>query len=170
MPVARDVAEALQHAHGRGVVHRDIKPGNIMLLSGHAVVTDFGIARAIAEAGGEQVTQTGLAIGSPAYMSPEQSTGERPVDGRSDIYSLGCVLYEMLAGEPPFTGQSPLELIARSIREEAPPLRSKAEGVPPEVEGAVHKALAAVGSRPRSGKGVTWPWSPSFKEVSCASY
>jgi serine/threonine-protein kinase len=142
IPIAHDVAEALQHAHGRGVVHRDIKPGNIMLAGGNAVVTDFGIARAIAEAEGVRLTQTGLAIGSPAYMSPEQSTGERAADGRSDIYSLGCVLYEMLAGEPPFTGSTPLELIARSIREEAPPLRSKAQAVPPEVEGAVHKALA----------------------------
>jgi len=144
IPIAHDVAEALQHAHGRGVVHRDIKPGNIMLAGGNAVVTDFGIARAIAEAEGVRLTQTGLAIGSPAYMSPEQSTGERAADGRSDIYSLGCVLYEMLAGEPPFTGQSALEVIARSIREEAPPLGSKAEGVPPEVEGAVYKALAKV--------------------------
>ncbi|MEE8561595.1 MAG: protein kinase, partial [Gemmatimonadota bacterium] len=142
LQIAREVASALGYAHGRGVVHRDIKPGNIMLAGGSAVVTDFGIAKAIAEAGGERVTQAGLTMGSPAYMSPEQSSGERPVDGRSDIYSLGCVLYEMLAGEPPFTGQSPLAVIARSIREEAPPLRSKAEGVPPEVEGAVHKALA----------------------------
>lgn len=142
LQIAREVASALGYAHGRGVVHRDIKPGNIMLLSGHAVVTDFGIARAIAEAEGVQLTQVGLAIGSPVYMSPEQSTGERAVDGRSDIYSLGCVLYEMLAGEPPFAGSTPLELIARSIREKAPPLGSKAEGVPLEVEGAVHKALA----------------------------
>jgi tetratricopeptide (TPR) repeat protein len=142
LQIAREVASALGYAHGRDVVHRDIKPGNIMLAGGSAVVTDFGIAKAIAEAGSERVTQAGLTMGSPAYMSPEQSSGERPVDGRSDIYSLGCVLYEMLAGEPPFTGQSPLAVIARSIREEAPPLRSKAEGVPPEVERAVHKALA----------------------------
>ena len=142
LQIAREVASALEHAHRHDIVHRDIKPSNIMLVGGSAVVTDFGIAKAIAEAGGEHLTQTGLAIGSPTYMSPEQSTGALAVDGRSDIYSLGCVLYEMLAGEPPFTGSTPLELIARSIREEAPPLRSKVKGVPPEVERAVHKALA----------------------------
>jgi len=139
--IARQVANGLGYAHGHGVVHRDIKPGNIMLTTGEAVLTDFGIARAITEAAGEHLTQAGLTIGSPAYMSPEQ-VSEGEVDGRSDIYSLGCVLYEMLAGEPPFAGGTPLETLARSVREEATPLRSKVEGVPPDVEGAVHKALA----------------------------
>jgi tetratricopeptide (TPR) repeat protein len=138
------VAEALQHAHEHDVVHRDIKPSNIMLTGGHAVVTDFGIAKAMSEAKGNRMTQTGLVIGSPAYMSPEQSMGEPPVDGRSDIYSLGCVLYEMLTGAPPFEGSTPLELIARSAREEAPPLRDRSEGVSPQLEEAVHRAMAKV--------------------------
>ena len=98
------MADALAYAHARGVVHRDIKPDNILFSSGHAVVTDFGIARAVDAAGGSQLTATGMAIGTPAYMSPEQAAGEPDVDGRTDLYSLGCVLYEMLAGEPPFTG------------------------------------------------------------------
>jgi serine/threonine-protein kinase len=139
--IGRQVANGLGYAHGHGVVHRDIKPGNIMLTAGEAVLTDFGIARAITEAVGEHLTRTGLTIGSPAYMSPEQ-VSEGEVDGRSDIYSLGCVVYEMLAGEPPFAGSAPLETLARSMRDEATPLRSKVEGVPPDVEGAVHKALA----------------------------
>jgi tetratricopeptide (TPR) repeat protein/tRNA A-37 threonylcarbamoyl transferase component Bud32 len=140
--IARDVAEALQHAHERHVIHRDIKPSNIMLTAGHAVVMDFGIAKAMSEDTGGGLTQTGFVIGSPAYMSPEQATGERPVDGRSDIYSLGCVLYEMLTGEPPFTGSTPLELIARSVREEAPSLRSQIEDVSPALEEVVHRSMA----------------------------
>ena len=103
--LAREVADALNSAHRRDVVHRDIKPENILIEDGHAVVADFGIARAIDAAGSEQLTETGLAIGTPFYMSPEQASGSRDLDGRSDIYALGCVLYEMLAGQPPFTGQ-----------------------------------------------------------------
>ena len=144
LPIARDVAEALQHAHEHDVVHGDIKPSNIMLTGGHAVVTDSGIAKAMFEPKDGRMTQTGLVIGSPAYMSPEQATGERPVDGRSDIYSLGCVLYEMLTGEPPFAASTPLELIARSGREEEPSLRSRIEGVSPALEEAVHRAMAKV--------------------------
>jgi tetratricopeptide (TPR) repeat protein len=142
MSITRDVAEALDYAHEHGVVHRDIKPANIMLSDGHALVTDFGIAKAISESRSDRVTQVGMALGSPAYMSPEQSAGERKLDGRSDIYSLGCVLYEMLAGQPPFTGKTPVEVIARSIQEEPPPLRNVSEDVPAEVESAVHRALA----------------------------
>ncbi len=145
--IARDVAEALQHAHEHDVIHRDIKPSNIMLTAGHAVVMDFGIAKAISEPGGSGLTQTGLVIGSPAYMSPEQSTGAHPVDGRSDIYSLGCVLYEMLTGRPPFEGSTPLEIIARSAREEPPPLRGRVEGVSPAQEAAVLRAMAKVPER-----------------------
>ncbi len=142
LKITREVISALSYAHAHGVVHRDIKPGNILLSAGEAVVADFGIAKALSEAGSDQMTQTGVALGSPAYMSPEQSRGEPEIDGRSDIYSLGCVLYEMLAGEPPFAGNTPLEMIARSLREEPPPLGSKVGGVPPSVEAAVHRALS----------------------------
>src|SRR5881398_658733 len=104
LQITREVADALSYAHSHDVVHRDIKPENILLQAGHAVVSDFGIARAITAAGGEKLTGTGIAVGTPAYMSPEQGAASARVDERSDIYSLGCVLYEMLAGEPPFTG------------------------------------------------------------------
>jgi eukaryotic-like serine/threonine-protein kinase len=113
LQVAREVADALGYAHNHDVVHRDIKPENILLSAGHALVADFGIARAITAAGGEKLTQTGLAVGTPAYMSPEQASSEPRVDGRSDVYSLACVVYEMLAGHPPFTGSSAQEVMAR---------------------------------------------------------
>ena len=100
--IAREVADALGYAHANNIVHRDIKPGNILLSAGHAVVADFGIARAITASAGDQLTETGLAVGTPDYMSPEQATGETGLDGRTDVYALGCVLYEMLAGDPPF--------------------------------------------------------------------
>src|SRR5687768_7708556 len=118
--IAREVASALSYAHARGVVHRDIKPENILLSHGHARVADFGIARAVTAAGGEALTGTGLAIGTPAYMSPEQAGGERAVDGRSDVYALGCVLYEMLAGHPPFAGATSYELLARHALDPLP--------------------------------------------------
>ena len=102
--IAREVADALDHAHRHDLVHRDIKPENILLSGQHAVVADFGIARAVAAAGGKTLTATGVSIGTPAYMSPEQTLGSSEVDGRADQYALGCVLYEMLAGQPPFTG------------------------------------------------------------------
>src|SRR5213592_5090277 len=104
--ITREVADALSYAHGHDLVHRDIKPENILLQARHAVVSDFGIARAITAAAGGNLTETGIALGTPGYMSPEQGTASARVDERSDIYSLGCVLYEMLAGEPPFTGPS----------------------------------------------------------------
>jgi len=116
---------------------RDIKPENILLESGHAVVADFGIARAITAAGTETLTQTGLAIGTPQYMSPEQAAGEKELDGRSDLYSLGCVLYEMLAGEPPYTGPSAQAIMARRLTDPVPPLRTVRESVPAGVEQAV---------------------------------
>jgi tRNA A-37 threonylcarbamoyl transferase component Bud32/tetratricopeptide (TPR) repeat protein len=141
--VAREVADALAYAHSQGVVHRDIKPGNILLVGGHAVVADFGIAVA---AGGEAdtvtITERGLAIGTPAYMSPEQGGAGGPLDGRTDLYSLGCVLYEMLAGEPPFIGGSPHAVMARHASEPAPAVRAARPSVPLAVDAAVHRALA----------------------------
>ena len=142
--IACEVADALTHAHSHGVVHRDIKPENILLESGHAVVADFGVARAISAAGTEELTRTGLAIGTPAYMSPEQASGTRSVDGRSDVYSLGCVLFEMLAGDPPFTAATPQALIARKLNETLPRISVVREVVPPHVEAALGRAMARV--------------------------
>jgi len=140
--IAREVADALSYAHSHGVVHRDIKPENILLQGGHAVVADFGIAKAITAAGSERLTGTGLAIGTPAYMSPEQSAGEPDLDGRSDLYSLGCVLYEMLAGEPPFTGPSAQAILAKKLSEPLPRISVVREAVVPGLEAALNKALA----------------------------
>jgi serine/threonine-protein kinase len=142
--IIRDVAGALGHAHRQGIVHRDIKPENILLEGEHAVVADFGIAQAIDAAGGERLTETGLSLGTPTYMSPEQAAGQREVDGRSDTYSLACVLYEMLAGEPPFTGLTPRAVLARHSIDPVPPLRTVRPGAPPAVERAITKALAKV--------------------------
>jgi cbb3-type cytochrome oxidase subunit 3/tetratricopeptide (TPR) repeat protein len=142
--VSHEVAEALAYAHSHGVIHRDIKPENILLASGHAVVADFGIARAITAAGGTRLTETGIALGTPAYMSPEQSVGEQAIDGRSDLYSLACVLYEMLAGEPPLTGPSVAAVLARKSVETPPALRRVRSAVPATVEQAVSRALSVV--------------------------
>ncbi|MEJ2240306.1 MAG: serine/threonine-protein kinase, partial [Gemmatimonadales bacterium] len=101
LQITKEVAEALDHAHSQGIVHRDIKPENIMFEGGHAIVADFGVARAVSQAGGERLTETGIAVGTPHYMSPEQASGESVIDGRADVYALGCVLHEMLAGETP---------------------------------------------------------------------
>jgi serine/threonine protein kinase len=122
--ITREVGEALGYAHGLGFVHRDIKPANILLSHNHAVVADFGIARAITAAGGEQLTETGLSLGTPSYMSPEQALGGSEVDGRSDLYSLGCVLYEMLVGDPPFLGHSAQQILARHIMDPVPSPRT----------------------------------------------
>ena len=140
--IAREVADALSYAHSHGVMHRDIKPENILVSGGVAVVADFGIARAITAAAGETLTETGIAVGTPAYMSPEQAAGERQLDGRSDIYSLGCVLYEMLAGHPPFLGATAQEVLARHTLDPVPPLRTARGAVSEAVERAVMKALA----------------------------
>ena len=141
--ITKQVAGALAYAHKRDVVHRDIKPENILLQEEHAVVADFGIARAISAAGGEQLTETGLAVGTPAYMSPEQASADQ-LDGRSDIYALGCVLYEMLAGTAPFTGATPQAVMARHAIDPVPSLSTVRATVPPVVETAVTKALAKV--------------------------
>jgi serine/threonine-protein kinase len=142
--IARQVASALDHAHARGLVHRDIKPENVLLHEGEAMVTDFGIALAIGAATPERLTGTGLMIGTPAYMSPEQAAGEPSLDARSDVYSLGCVLYEMLAGEPPFTGPTAQIIIAKRFSEPAPRIRRIRPTVPAAVEQALVKALAVV--------------------------
>ena len=140
--IAREVAGALAYAHSRGIIHRDIKPENILLAGGHARVADFGIARAVTAAGGEALTETGVAIGTLAYMSPEQAGGESDVDGRSDVYALGCVLYEMLAGRAPFSGTTAMEIIARHAIDPLPSLAAARPGVPAAVERAITTALA----------------------------
>ncbi|MES2124443.1 MAG: protein kinase [Gemmatimonadota bacterium] len=139
--IAREVADALGYAHGLGVIHRDIKPENILLQGGHALVADFGIALAVQSAGGQRMTQTGLSLGTPQYMSPEQAMGERAIDARSDIYALGAVTYEMLVGEAPFTGPSVQAIVARLITEEPRAIGAQRKAVPGNVEGAVLRAL-----------------------------
>jgi TolB-like protein/Tfp pilus assembly protein PilF len=141
--IACEVADALDYSHSHGVVHRDVKPENILLAHGHARVADFGVARALEAAGGEKLTGTGLAIGTPLYMSPEQASGGQ-VDGRSDIYSLGCVLYEMVAGEPPFTGPTPQAVLVRRLTETPRPLGATRERLPAGLERVVTKALGRV--------------------------
>src|SRR6266513_928791 len=142
--IAREVAEALAYAHDHDVVHRDIKPENIMLSGGHAIVADFGIARAVSAAGGDQLTQTGLAIGTPAYMPPEQASGSGQVDRRSDIYSLACVLYETLAGQPPFTGPTAQAIMARHSLDAVPRLKIVRDAIPDELEVVIERALEKV--------------------------
>ena len=142
--IASDVADALACAHAAGVLHRDIKPENILLTGGHAVVADFGIARALDAVGADRLTETGLALGTPHYMSPEQASGARTLDARSDIYALGCVVYEMLAGEPPFSGPTAQAIMARHAIDPVPPLRTVRATVSPALEAAVGKALAKV--------------------------
>ena len=139
-----EVAAALGYAHERGVVHRDIKPENILIEADRAVVADFGIAQATTEAGGERLTGTGVSIGTAEYMSPEQASGDRNIDGRSDIYSLGAVLYEMLAGDPPFTGRTRSAIIARVISDDVPSLKVVRKNVQPGVVKAVRRSLEKV--------------------------
>ena len=139
--IAREVADALSYAHSHNVVHRDIKPGNILLEGRHAVVADFGIARALSQAGGEELTTSGLVIGTPMYMSPEQISGSQ-IDGRSDIYSLGCVLHEMVLGEPPFKGPSPHVIASRQLYEDLPPIAAADATLPPDISATIEKALA----------------------------
>ncbi len=140
--IARNVLAALGQAHKHGILHRDIKPENILLESGEAVLADFGIAAVTDPGGAERLTRTGVAIGTPLYMSPEQAAGARALDARSDLYAVGCVLYEMLAGHAPFLGTTPQEVIGRHMMDPVPPLRSARSGVPAWLEGAITKALA----------------------------
>jgi len=142
--IAAEVADALNYAHGQGIVHRDIKPENLLLAGRHVRVADFGIARAVTAAGGDSLTATGVAIGTPAYMSPEQAGGSKDLDGRSDLYSLGCVLYEMLAGHPPFTGGTAHEILARHSMDAVPSLAAARPTVPEGLERAIATALAKV--------------------------
>ncbi|MGH7629548.1 MAG: protein kinase domain-containing protein [Gemmatimonadales bacterium] len=142
--IAAEIADALACAHGSGVVHRDIKPENVMIKDARPIVLDFGIARAVARAANEALTSSGLVIGTPSYMSPEQAGGDWRVDARSDLYAVGCVLYEMLIGEPPFTGPTARAIMARHASEPLPSLRVVRPNVPPALEAAVHCCLAKV--------------------------
>ena len=139
--IATGVAAALQFAHEKGIIHRDIKPENILLTGGQPMVADFGIALAISRAAGTRLTETGLSVGTPQYMSPEQATGDRDLDARSDVYSLGAVVYEMLAGAPPHAGPTAQAIIAALLTREPPRLRAQRRSVPEHIDHAVHKAL-----------------------------
>jgi len=142
--IVGEVADALSYAHDRKLVHRDVKPENILFTAGHAVVADFGIAKALDAAGGEHLTRTGITVGTPAYMSPEQAGGSEGLDGRSDQYSLGCLAYEMLGGQPPFIAPTPQAVLARHAVDPVPELRTIRPDIPGGVARAIHKALAKV--------------------------
>ncbi|NNM31972.1 MAG: SUMF1/EgtB/PvdO family nonheme iron enzyme, partial [Gemmatimonadetes bacterium] len=142
LSIAKDVAAALTYAHGRGVIHRDIKPANVLMEDGEALVADFGIAVAVSLADRAQLTATGLSVGTPGYMSPEQIGGEAELDGRSDVYALGCLLYEMLVGEPPFTGSTMQAVVAKALTEPPPSARDRRSDVPEAVGDAITRALA----------------------------
>src|SRR3989454_9957841 len=171
LAITKQVASALDYAHRQGLVHRDIKPENILIQEGEAVVADFGIALAVREAGGPRLTESGLSLGTPQYMSPEQATGGREVDVRSDVYSLAAVVYEMLAGEPPHTGPTAQAVIAKLLTERPTRIRTVRDTVPEGIDTAVAKALAKVPADrfggaaefatalavPGAGPGAGWP-------------
>jgi serine/threonine-protein kinase len=140
--VTREVADALAYAHAHDVIHRDIKPENILLEGGHALVADFGIARALNAAGDARITQTGFSVGTPAYMSPEQASGEPEIDGRSDLYALACVLFEMLAGSPPFTGATAEAVLVQRFTQPPPRVSTRRAGVSAGIDAALHRAMA----------------------------
>jgi serine/threonine-protein kinase len=142
--ITRTIADALDFAHSQGLIHRDVKPENILFGSGQAVLADFGIARALERAIDESTTSTGIVRGTPAYMSPEQASGNRNYDGRSDIYSLACVLYEMVTGMPAFLGPTPEAIIAQRFQHAPRPMRVYRATVPPAIELVLEKALALV--------------------------
>jgi eukaryotic-like serine/threonine-protein kinase len=141
--IAREVADGLAYAHQHGVLHRDVKPSNVLMSDGHAIVADFGIATALQKAAVERITETGISLGSPTYMSPEQASGERTLDARTDIYSLACVLYEMLCGEAPLEKLSMQAMVTRKLTGSIPRLRDRRSDVPPALDAAIHKALAS---------------------------
>jgi serine/threonine-protein kinase len=140
--ITHDVAAALEYAHSRGVLHRDVKPENILLADGRALIADFGLARAIGAADYRRLTQTGLIVGTAFYVSPEQLRGEHDLDQRVDVYSLGCILYEMLTGEPPYTGRSLMELATRIVRAPIPSANRPERSVPLAVDQAISRSLA----------------------------
>jgi eukaryotic-like serine/threonine-protein kinase len=142
--LAREIGEALHYAHENGLIHRDVKPENVLLSQGHALVADFGIARAAGVAAGDRLTKTGLGLGTPAYMSPEQAGGERGVDARADQYSLACLVYELLAGQPPFTGPDAIAVLSRQLLDPVPPLTTLRPTVPGSVRRSIERALAKV--------------------------
>ena len=142
LEITKAVASALEYAHRRNIIHRDIKPENILIHDGQPVVADFGIALAMTEAGGTRITATGMSVGTPEYMSPEQATAERDLDSRSDIYALGCVLFEMLAGEPPYTGNSAQSVLAKMLTDPVPSVRRLRSAVSPGLDQALARALA----------------------------
>ena len=160
--IATSMADALDYAHRQGVVHRDIKPDNVLLVEGKPVIADFGIALAVSAGGGDRLTETGLSLGTPHYMSPEQATGEKHIGPATDLYALGCVLYEMLTGEPPFTGRTPQAILGRIITGEVEPVSKRRGTVPAHVEAALQKALEKVpadrfGSGAEFGKALSSP-------------
>ncbi len=151
--IAREVADALDYAHRNGVIHRDIKPENILLHDGRPMVADFGIALAVSAAAGGRMTETGLSLGTPHYMSPEQATADKEISARSDVYSLATVLYEMLAGNPPHVGSSAQQIIMKIIAEPVRPVTDLRKTVPPHVEAAVAQALGAERAREPAAHG-----------------
>ncbi len=172
--ITRAVASALDYAHRHKVIHRDVKPENILLHDGQPVVADFGIALAVSVAGGSRLTETGVSLGTPQYMSPEQASGDRQVDARSDVYSLACVVYEMLAGEPPHTGPTVQAIIAKVLTDQPQRLQTLRNTVPPHVEAAVQKAPQKLpadrfATAAQFGEALTRAWSPGVPVEAAAS-